>query len=294
MAARVFLAGGAVSFCALPVFAQLPPSPESRAIVYPGPPRYPAPPPLRFETVWEQPLPGGAAPEIRASGSLLIVHAGEGPPLAFDAATGAPAELLRVEAPEGGGPDGGRAAVLRDGEVCLERAGRKKPEWCVSAGTDFGTPPVSLTTHPGPDAARRSLFPVAPAPGRSPRAHPRDVIVAGTVDGLLRGYNPPDGQLLWSARASARLERPIGVLADTSDPGADQTRLLVAGVGSRRLEAFRAVDGLAAGSLVLEPEEASILSGPIVTRAGAVAFIWSAHAPTGASLRVVRAASGTK
>ncbi len=142
-----------------------------------------------------------------------------------------------------------------------------KVRWQVRVGTDIGPPPIALRTSPAPGS----------------RQKPEELAILGTMDGLLAAFRMKNGNLAWKARAASRLTRPIALWIDPSDRGADRTRLIVAGEGSRRVELFRAIDGAPAGSHVLEPADAIILAGPIA--AGGRCYIaWSLYPPAGSSI----------
>ena len=177
-------------------------------------------------------------------------------------------------------------AVARSGGILEVISGlRGTTRWSVRTGTDLGAPPLFVTT--GPPAA--------------PPRDPERLVIAPTADGLLVAYTRSNGNLAWTTRASARISRPLAVAKIESPADPDSVRLLVAAEGSRKLEAFRALDGAPAGSFVLEPEAAVILSAPVVALAPeggqeaatglreTLCFLaWSPYPPAGSRLLAVR------
>ena len=148
-----------------------------------------------------------------------------------------------------GRPGGRDLAIARAGGI-LETydAKRLKRRWRVRLGTDAGAPPLLVET----------------SPGKGSKQEPEKLVVAGTMDGLLAAFETGNGHLAWTVQVASRISRPIAVWLEKNEGNPDRTRLILAGEGSRKLEAFRALDGAAAGSLVMEPNSAVILAGPII------------------------------
>lgn len=283
----------------VPAAAQVAPRPDSRSAAFPTAAPLPPPPRLRFVAVWEKELPGERVAHLLADGTTVIALTNGGRLLALRSPDG---EMLwSVE-----GLDPAVAPSLRRGVIvarrhsdgatvtydalsgvegvpisrivdirtteraydavtrpggCLEMRdeARDRVLWSVRTGTDVGAGPLILTTTPGGGVA-------------GSRQRSENLVIAGTMDGLLMAFGRDNGHLLWTKRMQARLSRPIAVWLDPDDPGADRTRLLVTAETSRRVEAVRAIDGAAAGSLVLEPEGAVVIGGPVVPAARTVSI----------------------
>src|SRR5262249_23482319 len=97
------------------------------------------------------------------------------------------------------------------------------------------------------------------------------------------------GHLAWSSRAAGRLTRPLVLwLAPETAGDPDRTRLLAAALGSRRLEVFRALDGVPAGTLQVGSESAAILARPVLAGGAGAARCVIAWSPwAGGAVRLL-------
>lgn len=265
------------------LLAQMTPRPDSRIASYPTAPMLQPPLTIRFEPAWERDIPGERIVEIAATGGRIRALTAQGRLTLWDAGSGEPsgdAERLDADASLAAAPGGQSRRFALAGDAWLEsRDGRSgKVRWHARLLTGAGTPPLIVTTAPG---------------GKS-RQKRETLLIVGTLDGDIVARREDNGHLAWTSRAAGRLTRPFSVWmapGGVADGEPDRTRLLVAALGSRRLEAFRALDGAAAGSLQLEPDSAVILAGPIVVESGGelrCVLAWSPWVGAGSRLLSLR------